>query len=40
MEAVVTSWEILPMSPTAINLVHATAVQATRVDTRRRWRFL
>jgi len=40
MEADATNWEIPPMSPTAINLVHATAVQAIRVDTRRRWRFL
>jgi hypothetical protein len=36
MEADVTWWEIAPMSPTAINLVHADAVQAARVNKPRR----
>jgi hypothetical protein len=38
MEADATNWEIPPMSPTAITIVHATAVQADRVDKRRRAR--
>jgi hypothetical protein len=36
MEADATNGDIAPMSPTAITIVHAAAVQANRVDRRRR----